>query len=295
VGLFDFLKPTVAGQQPQAGGVGAPAAGVGTPPPQAATGQATNAVADEADDGGDDDASAGVPSAGVLSGLNLAGGAATPPLQSGIHGFLSRLTAPDPDGVTFNDKLMAMGSILQGDSKGAASYLQQQRKNASATVAAKQKLQDSLDKQKAAQEAANDLAANTDAKGYINMQGYFRDRAAHGGLPDDKVIAATYAHNIPDPKVSDTSAGPVVTPDVRNPTPGSGVLTYQTPPKIPLGFQKNADGTGLVPTPGGPADPTYQGARTGAQAAARAAHPMPSRAKPPGPPGVYDVGGVRWH
>jgi hypothetical protein len=46
------------------------------------------------------------------------------------QGFLSRLTATDPQsGLTFRDKLMALGQIMQGDTKGAQSYLQNQRAN----------------------------------------------------------------------------------------------------------------------------------------------------------------------
>jgi hypothetical protein len=34
-------------------------------------------------------------------------------------GFLSRIMSPDPEGVTLRDKMMALGSIMKGDSEGA--------------------------------------------------------------------------------------------------------------------------------------------------------------------------------
>jgi hypothetical protein len=53
------------------------------------------------------------------------------PPQGGLRGFLSGLTATDPtSGITFRDKLMALGQIMQGDTKGAQSYLQSARQNA---------------------------------------------------------------------------------------------------------------------------------------------------------------------
>jgi hypothetical protein len=42
-------------------------------------------------------------------------------------GFLDRLKEPDDRGLTFGDKLFAAGGVLQGDSGGAMSYLQNQR------------------------------------------------------------------------------------------------------------------------------------------------------------------------
>ena len=46
------------------------------------------------------------------------------------QGFLGRLTATDPNGVTFRDKLMALGSILKGDNEGATKYLENQQAKA---------------------------------------------------------------------------------------------------------------------------------------------------------------------
>jgi hypothetical protein len=50
--------------------------------------------------------------------------------QQQPQGLLSRLGSTTPDGINFADRLTALGSILQGDSKGAQSYLQNQRSNA---------------------------------------------------------------------------------------------------------------------------------------------------------------------
>lgn len=47
-------------------------------------------------------------------------------------GLLSKLGTPDGRGLTFGDKLFAAGSVLQGDSGGAAAYLANQRGTADA-------------------------------------------------------------------------------------------------------------------------------------------------------------------
>jgi hypothetical protein len=47
-------------------------------------------------------------------------------------GLLDKIKEPDSRGLTFGDKLFATGSILQGDSGGAASYLANQRQTADA-------------------------------------------------------------------------------------------------------------------------------------------------------------------
>lgn len=52
------------------------------------------------------------------------------PTQAPSTSFLDRLGTPDSRGLNFGDKLFAAGSILQGDSGGAASYLQNQRAQA---------------------------------------------------------------------------------------------------------------------------------------------------------------------
>ena len=65
------------------------------------------------------------------------------PAPGSAHGFLSglgdvlkRATATTADGLTFGDRLQAIGSILQGDTPGAQAYLKDRRDEAS-----KQKLQ----------------------------------------------------------------------------------------------------------------------------------------------------------
>lgn len=45
-------------------------------------------------------------------------------------GFLGRLTATSPNGVTFNDRLMALGQILQGNSEGASDFIERQQAKA---------------------------------------------------------------------------------------------------------------------------------------------------------------------
>ena len=62
---------------------------------------------------------------------------AAPAKHGGLGGFLAHLTADDPDGITFRDKLMALGSIVGGNGGEAQTYLQSRR-----AEAAKQKALD---------------------------------------------------------------------------------------------------------------------------------------------------------
>jgi hypothetical protein len=67
----------------------------------------------------------GGPSQGLLTG---GGPDIAPPSRAGWRGLLDRLTATDPEtGRTFNDRLMAISQIMQGDTPGAQAYLEKQQ------------------------------------------------------------------------------------------------------------------------------------------------------------------------
>jgi hypothetical protein len=69
------------------------------------------------------------PPGGLLGGVDPSDPAAAAHGVEGAEkpGLLQRLMATSPDGLTFQDKLMAMGSILKGDSGGAQQYIAGQR------------------------------------------------------------------------------------------------------------------------------------------------------------------------
>jgi hypothetical protein len=79
--------------------------------------------------------------------LNGVGGAV--PAQGGLRGLLSKLTATGADGVTFGNKINALGQILQGQGGQASAGIQQLRDNA-----VKQKLMQQAMASKQAQSVA---------------------------------------------------------------------------------------------------------------------------------------------
>ena len=78
-------------------------------------------------DAGEGPLPAGAANMGGFSGgdAGVATAAASP--RQGLGGLLDKIKTPDARGLTFGDKLFAAGSVLQGDSGGAATYLQNQR------------------------------------------------------------------------------------------------------------------------------------------------------------------------
>ena len=91
------------------------------------------------------------------------------PTQAAPTSFLDRLGAPSPDGVSFRDRLFAVGAGLQGDTSGAASYLQNARNNAE-RLADKAKLQNDQARKAAAFKAAW-VGGKFDAGVYAQMAG----------------------------------------------------------------------------------------------------------------------------
>jgi hypothetical protein len=91
-------------------------------------------------------------------------------------GLLDSLRTPDSRGLTFGDKLWAAGSVLQGDSGGAASYLQNQRQMATQET-------DKQRAQRIQQQGLDALRNNVDpTTGQLNIQGYLKALPAGGDL-----------------------------------------------------------------------------------------------------------------
>ena len=93
-----------------------------------------------------------------------------PPTLTGntTGGLLSKLQAPDARGLTFGDKLFAAGNVLQGDSGGAASYIQNQRANA-------QNEDDRMTARRSQLAGAKAFRNNMNPDGSMNFQGYTND------------------------------------------------------------------------------------------------------------------------
>jgi hypothetical protein len=83
-------------------------------------------------------------------------------------GLLSKLQDPDSRGLTFGDKLFAAGSVLQGDSGGAATYLQNQR-----ALAGKE--DDKMTATRARLAGQKAFKNNIGPNGEMNFQGYAND------------------------------------------------------------------------------------------------------------------------
>lgn len=100
------------------------------------------------------------------------------PSQNGMGGLLSRLMAPSEDGITFNDKLMALGHILKGQGDEAGKYLENRRAALEKGAAADQKTKDAEAKQKQAAQMAQVFATSFDDKGNFLPQAYAQKAAA---------------------------------------------------------------------------------------------------------------------
>ena len=194
-----------------------------------------------------------------------------PPVAAAPQGFLSRLMAPSENGLTFADKLMAAGSLLKGDTAGAHSYLKDR-------LEAVQKATDTATKQKAARAAANVLAQNTNPDNTINIQGYLRGMALIGAGPDDKVLSAIYAHNLPENVAMSGPNGSVNLirknpPEGQAPTSVEVVKPQAKIASAPYGIDPDTQ----QPTP------QYLKGVTALAAAQRAGKPLAPRAPPKGP------------
>lgn len=105
-----------------------------------------------------------------------------PQMRGPDTSFLDRLGRPDARGLTFGDKLFAAGSVMQGDSGGAASYLQNQR--ATADVVSERERKREL--------AMRSLAAlrKNFKGGQFNYEGYLADMP-NDGDPTEALAMAT--------------------------------------------------------------------------------------------------------
>jgi hypothetical protein len=244
--------------------------------------------------GGDEPEPVGAPEADAdaPAGLLDAYGAGPPPEElppagGGLRGLLARVTAPDPSGLTFGDKLFAVGSSLKGDSAAAGRYLATRNAALSKQKEAETKRQDAADKVALARQMTGMLAKNMDAKGNIDMKGYLNDLALAGVSPDDKLMATIYPQNIPKPQVANFKDQAIVI-DPRHPG-DKPLATYNAPPVADPGFDfTGGPGGAEAFRPGGPKDPATVGATAEERAAAAARHRAP-RAAPGGvaplPPG----------
>lgn len=116
--------------------------------------------------------------------------------QSGFKGLLGRLTSPDPSGITFSDKLNAIGSILQGHSDQADKYMADRRASIVKQQEEAQKLKDAAEKVAEAKQATADLSASY-KDGIFHPEIYTQLRAQHQGGIDDKVLSAIYPASVP--------------------------------------------------------------------------------------------------
>lgn len=80
-------------------------------------------------------------------------------------GLLSKMQAPDSRGLTFGDKLYAAGNVLQGDSGGAATFLQNQRATADA-------MDQRMQATRLARSGARNFRNNLNPDGTMNFKGY---------------------------------------------------------------------------------------------------------------------------
>ena len=128
-----------------------------------------------------------------------------PPAQP--QGFLSRLTQTTPDGLTFGDRLTALGSILKGDSAGARDFLQNQRANADV-------LKQRADKKATATASLAALRGAMNPDGTMDWQKYL---AALPGEGDPSTAIKLAEATRPEWKEFSTANGGAGAFDARNP------------------------------------------------------------------------------
>jgi hypothetical protein len=195
------------------------------------------------------------------------------------QGFLAKLTATDPNGVTFNDKLMALGQILQGDPTGAQGYLEKQQDKVmqQRAIALKQQI---------ASQQAQAFANNMRPDGSLDMAGYARDSA--GAFDPDQAVKMRTAFD-PKRQIITTREGGVYTYDpVTN--RAEQMFAPQAPKPPPLmKFDENGD---LVVDPA-QIQAKAQVARDAAKA--RLDFHAPTRAPAGKGPKSYGANEIQWH
>ena len=160
------------------------------------------------------------------------------PTGNTTGGLLSKLQAPDGRGLTFGDKLFAAGNVLQGDSGGAATYLQNQRANA-------QNEDDRMTARRNQLAGAKAFRNNLNPDGSMNFQGYANDLGDE--LDPAKAVALRkgMGHEYQLASLANGGAGSF------DPTTGKVTEQIAGQRKAPDGYSYNADGT-LTPI-----DPNY--------------------------------------
>ena len=140
------------------------------------------------------------PAVAGLAGTALGGAGDTmsgaAPDLGAKQSLLARIMAPSPDGLTFQDKLFAAGSILKGDSAGAQKHIESRRMEFAKTALEAQKEKAAADKLAQAQDQQKQqlaiLAKNYDDKTGLDFGGLVRDAAA-AHLPINAEDAKRYA------------------------------------------------------------------------------------------------------
>lgn len=104
-----------------------------------------------------------------------------PVKMHGLDALRDKMTTPDGRGLTLSDKLFASGSILQGDTGGAATYLQNQRNQAMAQ-AQKDELTRQRSRMTTALRSAVDPDGNFSLPKYLDLAGADADLGEAVGL-----------------------------------------------------------------------------------------------------------------
>lgn len=177
MGLFDFLSAGGGGGGMGGGGGGGFLSNLGSgfhdfmhgTTPELAINERPDLIGQTANplpmqgSAGTEFATRGVPNTGPIEQMP-----SMTPTGNTTGGLLSKLQDPDSRGLTFGDKLFAAGGALQGDSGGAATFIQNQRANASAE-------DEKMRQRRNALLGAKAFRRNVDANGNMNFQGYATD------------------------------------------------------------------------------------------------------------------------
>jgi hypothetical protein len=209
------------------------------------------------------------PDAGAAGGPSPGGNAAP-------QGFLQKLMSVDPQGNTFQDRLMALGAMLKGDTNGAQDYLFKRQELV--------QKQNQLQLARIIAQMQTAAIAKAHAGGGIDPQAY-ADTAGAGADPDQLLkLMGMYT-----PKYT-----PVITRQGGVGAMEEHTGAYQEDqapvPQKPGMLMQAPDGS-WVPNP---AYISAAGQLRDAQAAATAAHRAPPRAGAGKGPKSYGAGDVTW-
>lgn len=224
---------------------------------------------------------------GLLGGETLKRPPTVTPTGKKEGGLLSHFLNTGDDGVTVGDRVFALGSILQGDSGGAQSYLSGQR--TAATAANDRKRRDELERS-----GIEALRANIGENGQLNLPGYLKAVLAAGGDPAAGLgLAQTLA-----PKTSLQNAGGGGLYEVTTPFGGAASTRELVAPqaKAPGRLMQDPETGEWVPNPAyaDAIEAEARARRTGAPPVGRGGGGGRSRAAPASlPPDQIQWGGSR--